>query len=144
MDKVKVALALAASFLCSLVGALAVPLIVLGLACIIDYVTGINAAKYRGEVVDSSKGAAGINKKLGMLFTVVACALIDILIQYSIVTMGFDFKLKLFVSSLVAVWLACNELLSILENISDTGVNIPKFILKLLGDLKTQVDKGEE
>jgi phage-related holin len=44
------------------------------------------------------------------------------------------------VASLVAVWLICNEIISILENISDIGVAMPPFLLKLAGNLKSQVE----
>jgi hypothetical protein len=44
------------------------------------------------------------------------------------------------VASLVAVWLICNEIISILENINDIGVAMPPFLLKLAGSLKSQVE----
>jgi phage-related holin len=44
------------------------------------------------------------------------------------------------VACFVALWLICNEIISILENIADIGVDLPPFLLKIVKNLKSQVE----
>lgn len=39
------------------------------------------------------------------------------------------------------VWIICNEIISILENIKDIGAPVPPFLLPLLKNLKSQVEE---
>lgn len=41
----------------------------------------------------------------------------------------------------VAIWLICNEIISILENINDIGVTLPPFLQPIVSNLKSQVEK---
>ena len=41
----------------------------------------------------------------------------------------------------VAIWLICNEIISILENINDIGVTLPPFLQPIVKNLKSQVEK---
>lgn len=36
----------------------------------------------------------------------------------------------------VAVWIVCNELISILENLIDVGISIPAFLIPLVKNIK--------
>ena len=45
------------------------------------------------------------------------------------------------VACIVAIWLICNEIISILENINDIGVTLPPFLQPIVRTLKTQVEK---
>ena len=40
----------------------------------------------------------------------------------------------------MAMWLICNEIISILENIQDMGVNIPAFMQPLVKHIRSQVE----
>ena len=44
------------------------------------------------------------------------------------------------VACLVAVWIICNELISILENIQDIGVVLPRWLLPLIKRIKSQAE----
>ena len=44
------------------------------------------------------------------------------------------------VACVVAMWLICNEIISILENIQDMGVNIPAFMQPLVKHIRSQVE----
>ena len=46
----------------------------------------------------------------------------------------------LLVACVVAMWLICNEIISILENIQDMGVNIPAFMQPLVKHIRSQVE----
>ena len=45
------------------------------------------------------------------------------------------------VACMVAIWIICNEIISILENIKDMGVNIPAFLEPLIRNIKSQVEE---
>ncbi|NBI77252.1 holin, partial [Lachnospiraceae bacterium] len=46
---------------------------------------------------------------------------------------------------IVALWIICNEIISILENIKDMGVPIPSFLTPLIRNIKSQVEAmGEQ
>ena len=53
------------------------------------------------------------------------------------------------IACIVAIWIICNELISILENIQDAGVNLPPFLIPIVKNIKkqtedkTKIDKGE-
>ena len=44
------------------------------------------------------------------------------------------------VACIVAIWIICNEIISILENIKDMGVTIPAFLIPLVTHVKSQVE----
>lgn len=132
----------ATSLLASILGVLYIPTILLVICNIIDYITGLMAAKYRPEGgISSYKSVRGIFKKVNMWLLVVVGAIIDELIKYSIKTVGVDIPFTFLVACIVAIWLICNELISILENIKDSGIKIPPFLLPLVKSIKSQAEQ---
>lgn len=121
-------------------GDLAVPVYVLVACNVIDYLTGLLAAPKRGERPNSYKGLNGIAKKICMWLLVVVGALIDTLITYSASRISPSFSEPFVVAVVVAVWLAFNEMISILENIRDIGVVLPPFLLKLVELLRKRTE----
>lgn len=138
------------TLLASILGVLYIPVLLMVLCNIIDYVTGLIAAKYRGGGISSYKSMKGIFKKVCMWLLVVVGAIIDQLISYATSTVGFNMPFTFFVACIVAIWIVCNELISILENMVDIGVNIPAFLLPLVNCIKKQaeakatIEVGEE
>lgn len=111
---------------------------------ITDYVTGITAATYRGESRTSEKGFRGIDKKLCMLVLVGLGMALDWLPFYVAGTVGIVSPVKCLFAALVTVWLIANEIISILENIGDIGVESPAFLLPMIQWVKQQAeDKGK-
>ena len=45
------------------------------------------------------------------------------------------------IACIVAMWLICNEIISILENIQDMGVKIPAFLQPLVKHIRSQVEE---
>ena len=41
---------------------------------------------------------------------------------------------------MVAIWIVCNEIISILENVNDIGVTLPPFLQPIVKNLKSQVE----
>lgn len=141
MDKIKMRITAIASILSSFLGVLYIPVLLMVSSSIIDYITGLIAAKYRDDgKISSYKSIKGIYKKILTWMLVVVGALIDILIKYSTNQIGIKIEINFLVAGAVAIWIVCNECISILENIADTGVRIPQFIMPLLKNIKRQTE----
>lgn len=123
---------------------LAVPVIVLVIAMTLDYISGMVSAWTRSEL-SSRVGIVGIVKKVAYLLAVAVAIVGDWVVQTAAAELGVDFGGFYFFGLLVTVWLVLNECISILENISEIGVPLPDFLLKLIEKLKkTTESKGEE
>ena len=140
MDKVKAAFVAAFSMIFGWLGILAVPGLILAGLNFTDYITGILASKRRNELVTSDKGLWGIVKKIGMWILVGLGWAMDVLINYASQYVGLSIKLPFVVATIVAVWLICNEIISILENLLDIGVAMPPFLMPLARMIKGQVE----
>lgn len=113
-------------------GTLSIPVYILVGLSVADYLTGLVAAPYRGEARSSAKGYRGIVKKMCIWLLVALGATVDTLLAYTASTVGAALPFHFTVASAVAIWLICNELVSILENIGDIGVALPGFLMKLV------------
>lgn len=121
-------------------GALAVPVYILMGCNVIDYITGLLAAKHRTEQISSYKGIRGIAKKVCMWLLVVVGALVDVLLKYMAQSAGITIEINYIVAIFVALWLVANELISILENLIDIGVPMPPFLMPIVRRIKGQVE----
>ena len=127
----------------SLLGVLYIPVILVVACNIIDYITGIMASPHRTDgKISSYRSMKGITKKVTMWLLIVVGAIIDQLILYASDTLGFEFPFKFLIACVVAVWIICNELISILENVIDIGVEIPPFLMPLVKNIKSQAEKS--
>ena len=135
---ISAALAAFASYL----GALAVPIIVLMVMMIIDYLSGMSAAWSEGTL-SSKLGAKGIVKKVGYMALIVVAMGVDYLIYSGVVAAGINVGYNMWFGLLVAVWLIINEMISILENLGRLGVPIPEFLKKIIGRLKTSAERKD-
>lgn len=99
----------------------AVPIIVLAIAMVIDYITGMISA-WHNTKLSSKKGIFGIIKKVGYLVLVIIGMVVDWSVMYWLASFG----------ALVTFWLIINELISILENLGAIGVQLPKLLLTIL------------
>lgn len=141
MDKVKATVIAALSVLMSWLGILTIPVLLLVGCNIIDYITGLMAAKFREDGgISSYKSIRGIYKKIGMWMLVIVGAFVDVLIQYSVECAGIEIAVPFVVATVVAVWLVVNELISILENLKDSGVTIPPFLMPLMKYINRKVE----
>lgn len=133
------------SFFASILGILAVPVCLMVFSNVIDYITGLMACEFRGENISSYKSIRGIMKKICMWLLVVVGAIIDVLLKYASETIGITLPFTFLVACIVAIWIICNEVISILENIKDMEVELPAFLEKMTKNIKTQVEElGEQ
>lgn len=129
----------------SFLGGACVPILIMVCSNILDYITGIIASPYRKQEINSYRGIRGITKKVTMWLLVIVGALLDKTIIYISellpnVQLNFNFA----IACIVAVWITVNEIISILENITDIGVPVPKFMVTITKYLKKQVEKSTE
>lgn len=118
---------------------LAVPVIILAVVMAIDYLSGIVRAWIKSEL-SSRVGVLGIVKKVAYLLAVAVAIVADWVVQTAAVEIGVDFGGFYFFGLLVTIWLVLNECISILENISEIGVPLPAFLLKIIEKLKKTVE----
>lgn len=123
--------------------ALAVPLFVLLVMMVIDYISGMSAAWRVGEL-SSKKGIDGVIKKVGYMALVAVAMGVDYLIFSGFAAVNVNIGFNMLFGVLVAVWLIINEMISILENLSRLGVPIPLFLTKVVKKLKITTETNGE
>ena len=121
---------------------LIIPLAALVVCMIIDYITGLMAAKYKNQQITSARSIKGIYKKCSMLILVVIGAIIDLLIIYMVQIAGFTLQFKCIFCCVICLWLVFNELISIVENLSNMDVNIPGFLMPFLKLVKNKTEQA--
>lgn len=130
-----------AAFLSALLGTLYIPVLLMILCNIIDYATGLMAAKNRPDGgISSYRSIKGIKKKISMWLLVVVGAVMDQLLLYASQTIGVKIPVTFLIACVVTIWIICNEIISILENMIDIGIQIPSFLLPLVKNIKSQTE----
>ena len=140
MKKIKEIFIAAGTLLSSWLGILYVPVLILVCCNVIDYATGLVAAKYREESVNSYKSIKGIAKKICMWLLVAVGAMLDWLLNFAADSAGITIALHFVIASVAAVWLIANEIISILENVNDIGAPLPPFLMKIAANIKSQTE----
>ena len=147
MKSLEYIISAAAGAFFSFFGVLAIPLALLIPCNLIDYFTGMAAAKMQGEKITSAKSWAGIIKKVTMYILIFVGYGIDCMISYVSGTLHIEMAFPLLFAAIVASWLVINELISITENCEVIGVTIPvlgpilKFVKKKIETL-TDIDEN--
>jgi toxin secretion/phage lysis holin len=121
-------------------GNFAIAFLILVICNIADYVSRIVVNKITGVQISSSIGFKGIFKKVAMWLLVFVGFMIDCMITYATGLINFSIPFHFFFATAVASWLVFNEIISILENLSDGGASIPKFLLNIPRSLKEQIE----
>ena len=140
INKIKITFITVFTALNGWLGSLATPFYILVLTNIIDYITGIGAAIYRGERVSSETGFHGIAKKVCMWMLVLVGYIVDYIIISMGNTMNIQFGFDCLIAAAVVFWLLANELISILENVADIGVPMPSFLMKAVELVKEKTE----
>lgn len=100
---------------------------------LVDYFTGVTAAAIRHEL-SSEIGAKGIAKKVFEFLLVGIANILD----REFLKQGTALR------SLVIFFYVANEGLSILENCTRIGLKVPKFLKKLLKQMRDDSDEGKD
>ena len=144
LNKIKITFTAVFTAVNGFLGSLAMPFYILVLTNILDYLTGIGAAVYRGERVSSDVGFHGIAKKVCMWLLVLVGYIVDYIIISMGHTMHIEFGFECLVAAAVVFWLLANELISILENIADIGVPMPAFLLRAVELVKEKAEHAAD
>ncbi len=96
---------------------------------IVDYITGWMKAKMANKV-NSTAGLIGVLKKLGYWIMVMVSFLASVLFIEIGNTLGIDLGITTLLGWFVLASLTVNELRSIIENLVETGYNIPNILTK--------------
>lgn len=115
---------------------------------IVDYISGMLAAKKeayenpndRKYGWSSKKSILGIYKKLGYILTIVVAISMDYIIFYLAREMGIECGTNTMFGLLICIWFEINELISILENVGRLGAELPQFLKKSLAELKNNLE----
>lgn len=121
----------------------AIPLIILIIVMIIDYISGMAKAWIKAEL-SSKVGLKGIIKKICYLLVVCVAAVVDWLIASGLQKVGINITVNYLIGVIVTIWLIINELISILENLSVVGVPLPPFLSAVVHKLKISVENSTE
>lgn len=109
-----------------LIGGLDVAIICLMIAIVLDYISGLIKA-YNTKTLSSSIGFRGILKKVAILVLVMLAVVVD---RITINNGG--------IRTLVIYYFVANEGLSILENLAQAGLPIPKALKDALKVIKKE------
>ena len=142
LERFKLSFTAITAFLSSLLGILYIPVMLMVLCNVIDYITGIIASIKRKDGLQSQVMLWGVVKKVCMWLLVVVGAIVDMLLKHSALQAGFNPPIQWVVASIVTMWIICTELISILENMMSIGVTLPPFLLPLVRLIKDQTEKA--
>lgn len=148
----RITLTAAGAWVSAKLGILYPVLIILMMMMVLDYITGMLAAKAEalehpdesGYGWSSKKGAQGIIKKVGYLCVIAVAVVVDYVILHVAATLGITASTKAFFALLVAVWYVLNELLSIIENAGRMGAQVPEWLCRYIAVLKEKIDENSE
>lgn len=133
-------------------GAMFWPLAILLILMVIDYVTGMMASK--AEAIrhpedpnygwSSKKGVLGVLKKVGYVCVIAVAVSLDLILITSAAHIGLDVPVKGLIGMIVTIWLALNEMLSIVENAGRMGADVPPWLARYIAVLKGKIDESQE
>lgn len=118
---------------------MAIPIVILVLVVIIDYITGMWKAWNRGEL-SSRVGLKGLFKKVGYIFVVAVSGVLDWLFISGLSQIGIEVNVSFYFGLIVTIWFIINECISILENLAVIGIPLPSFLVKIVHKLKITVE----
>lgn len=124
--------------LATALGGVDIALKALIIAVVLDYGTGVMKAIYN-KSLSSDVGYRGILKKVDIFLVVILAVVLDKLLGESLMSsMGLSIDMPL--RAVVILFFISNEALSILENVSATGLPIPSVLSKVLSQLRDKTD----
>lgn len=132
LNGIKAGVTVVSAMVSAALGNLYIPVLLMVICNIIDYATGLMAVSSRDEKLSSYRSMKGIIKKVCMWLLVVVGAIVDELLKYAAGVGDIDIPLSFLVACIVAIWIICSELISILENMIDIGVTLPPFLMPII------------
>lgn len=128
------------AMLSELISLISIPVAMLFIASILDYISRFIACYKTGEKITSKKSIEGIFKKISYLIIIMVCIMIDIFLQLELIKLNINYG-SYAISILGCSWLLVNEFISILENLNEADIKLPKILLKVLNIVNDEIDK---
>lgn len=115
---------------------------IVGASVLFDMMTGVIAAIATGEGLSSKKAFKGVMKKLMLLIALGFGTFLDVLLPYAANTVSIPVPKNLLFSTVICVYIALTESISIIENIYKcNSLALPGWISKLLESAKKDMDE---
>lgn len=127
-----------------IVGSISIPMIVLLILVILDYILGILAAVKEEKKFDASKAIWGAVKKVGYAIVILFGILVDILLLQGISEIGLNIPWPAVFSIAATVYLCGIEFFSGCRHLITLGVPVPKFLIKFSQFLTEKTEKVME
>ena len=123
-----------------------IPLFVLVFfALVMDYITGVLAGRKSEDGLRSDIATKGLYKKAGFLCLLLLGFFLDTAIPYFVYAgLHLDMPFVTPFGVIMAAWIVITEAISIIENLSELGVNVPTWMAKLLRASKDKMDDKSE
>lgn len=127
-------------------------LMVLGLVIIVDFVSGVFAARLSpNDEIKSKKWNDGLIRKGNMVFAAFGCFLFDLIVGFNFIEMipfkemliGLGFA-RFGLAETIALGMIIGEVISIFENWQKADIKIPRFIATLVEKANELLYKGDE
>lgn len=125
-------------------GSISIPMIVLLILIILDYILGILAAVKEEQKFDASKAIWGAVKKIGYAIVILFAILVDMLLKQGINEIGLNIPWPAVFSIAATVYLCGIEFFSGCKHLITLGVPVPKFLVKFSEFLSEQAEKVME
>lgn len=142
MEKLKILCAGCIGVLCAYLQKYSILYILVGVAVLMDLVSGMAAAVLAGDGLSSGVARRGFLKKMVLLFAVGFGTFLDVLLPYAAQTVGLELETGLLFSAVISVYICIGESISIMENIfKATGKTPPPIIVRILKQAKEEIEK---
>ena len=117
-------------------------LAVVSVAVLFDIITGVIAAVYTGDGLDSKKAIKGALKKAAMFMALGFGIFLDYLIPLSAARLSITIPQTVVFSSVIAFYIAFGECISVCENLFRCNPDaFPKWIAAILSESKNVIGK---
>lgn len=118
-----------------------IPMIVLLILIIMDYILGIGAAIKKEKKFDPFKAIWGAVKKVGYAVVILFGILVDLLLAQGLDAIGLTLPVKAVFSAAATIYLCGVELFSGCKHLITLGVPVPKFLVKYSKFLKEKTEE---
>jgi len=125
---------------------ISIPMIILLILMVLDYILGITAAIKQESKFDKKKAIWGIVKKVGYAVVILLALLADLLIMQGIESIGWELPYKAIFAITATIYFCGLEFFSGCGHLLTLGVPVPQFLIRFGDFLKEKaegsMDKG--
>lgn len=131
-----------------IVNSISIPMIVLLVLMLLDYILGITASVKEERKFDKRIALWGIVKKIGYAVVILFAILVDLLISQGIVALQWDLPYKPIFAIVTTIYFCGLEFFSGCRHLITLGVPVPDFLMKFSNFLKEKsedvMDQGSD